>query len=212
MFTGVDFKKAIKFWEQGREVLVLDRASKSASGSGYDTFDFSQLFENVEFLADVPAVETPEFGPTVSEMEEPTSKGEKGESTPPSEKPEGSRIVLPAGKTNKDIALELAGQGLSASEIAKQTGMKYNTVYYYLNPGKCGKKADVSKLVPGHNSDRHLCKTCRYRNAAKSPKNGCDYAAIVRHSRGCEVEDCDKYEKGSPVSKRKQAGFYGNNK
>ncbi|MGC4018925.1 MAG: hypothetical protein QM793_06680 [Muricomes sp.] len=197
MFTGVDFKKAVKYWEQGREVIVLDRASKSVSGSGYDTFDFAQLFENVEFLADVPAVEHP-----ILEQESDITKPEDTEEvTPPPEKPE-EKVIFPAGKTNKEIALDLAGQGLTATEIARHTGMKYGTVYYYLNQDK------KPAVASGHNSDRHLCKSCKYRSSEQSKKHGCDYIDVVGHSRGCEVEECSVYEKGNPVSKRKRAGFY----
>ena len=67
MLTGVDFRQAIKFWSQGREVIVIDRSSLHASG-GYDNFPFEDLFRNVELLADVPAVEDPEFRKAVADM------------------------------------------------------------------------------------------------------------------------------------------------
>ena len=67
MFTGVSFEQAIDYWKKGREVIVLDRHSQNASG-GYDNFPFEELFRNVELLADVPAVENPEFKQTVAEM------------------------------------------------------------------------------------------------------------------------------------------------
>ena len=86
MLTGVNFQQAIKYWTQGREVIVIDRSSTNASG-GYDNFPFKDLFQNLELLADVPAVENPEFKQAVSDMvqsgltqEEPS--GEKS-STPP---------------------------------------------------------------------------------------------------------------------------------
>ena len=67
MLTGVDFRQAIKYWTQGREVIVIDRSSLHASG-GYDNFPFEDLFRNVELLADVPAVEDPEFRKAVADM------------------------------------------------------------------------------------------------------------------------------------------------
>lgn len=67
MLTGVDFRQAIKYWTQGREVIVIDRSSLHASG-GYDNFPFEDLFRNVELLADVPAVEDPEFRQAVEDM------------------------------------------------------------------------------------------------------------------------------------------------
>jgi len=94
---------------------------------------------------------------------------------------------------------------MTASEIARNTGIKYNTVYFHLNPDKCAKKkkkqeaAERPAVVPGWNTDRHACNTCRYRTkTVHARQNGmkCNYIEQVGHSRGCEVEDCDKYEKG----------------
>lgn len=51
----------------------------------------------------------------------------------------------------------------------------------------------------GWNADRHGCRTCKYRARpwnAERTNGGCDYILIVGKSRGCEVEDCDKYIKG----------------
>ena len=67
MFTGVSFEQAIEYWKKGREVIVLDRHSQNASG-GYDNFPFEELFRNVELLADVPAVENPDFSQAVAAM------------------------------------------------------------------------------------------------------------------------------------------------
>lgn len=112
---------------------------------------------------------------------------------------------LPAGKETKEIILELAAQGMSAPEIARKTGIKYNTVYFHLNPDKCAKKPQKKEtverpaVIPGWNEDRHACKTCRYRTTKVMEKNNsmkCNYISLAKHSRGCAVEDCDKYEKG----------------
>lgn len=67
MFTGVDFDKAIECWRKGREVIVLDRTVKSPSG-GYETYSFDELFRNLELLADVPAVENPDFSRAIADM------------------------------------------------------------------------------------------------------------------------------------------------
>lgn len=82
MLTGVDFRQAIKYWTQGREVIVIDRSSLHASG-GYDNFPFEDLFRNVELLADVPAVEDPEFRKEVEDMIQ-ESDSEDTETPPPS--------------------------------------------------------------------------------------------------------------------------------
>ena len=76
MFTGVNFEQAIDYWKKGREVIVLDRNSQNVSG-GYDNFPFEELFRNVELLADVPAVENPEFKQAVAEMVQSGQKQEE---------------------------------------------------------------------------------------------------------------------------------------
>ena len=42
------------------------------------------------------------------------------------------------------------------------------------------------------------CKTCQYR-AAESSSNGCDYYLITGKTRGCSVENCDKYIEGDKI-------------
>ena len=71
MFTGIDFEKAINYYRNGKEVIVLDRASVGKNGkSGYDTFSFEELFKDFDFLVDVPAVVNPDFEQAVQEMTE----------------------------------------------------------------------------------------------------------------------------------------------
>ena len=111
------------------------------------------------------------------------------------------------GNGNQEKARKLAEQGMSASEIAAELGIKYNTVYYYLHPEKrSGKKNAVQtkkKLVagvkaetvgkPGWNQDRHACQSCQYRS---SGQKGCDYYLLTDKERGCDPADCDKYVRG----------------
>lgn len=211
MFTGVSLDQALRHWKNGKEVIVLDRTIKSPSG-GYETYSLDKLFENLELLVDVPAVENPEFRQAVKDMvqsdpkqEEPS--GEENVTPPPSERPEVSEM-LPArkGNGNQERARELAAQGMSASQIAAELGLKYNTVYYYLHPEKCSKRKKSAKPAkpvpavkksaigkPGWNKDRHACKSCRYR--AGGAKSGCDYYVITDIERGCDPADCDKYER-----------------
>ena len=118
--------------------------------------------------------------------------------------------MLPAGKSKKEIVLELAEQGLTAPEIAKRTGIKYNTVYFYMNPEKCKKKSGKQEKEnhdPGWNKDRHACKTCQYRAAQADKVNagiGCMYSLIEKRSRGCDVEDCAVYVRGKRISVKKR--------
>ena len=214
MFTGVSFEQAIDYWKKGREVIVLDRHSQNPSG-GYDNFPFEELFRNVELLADVPAVENPEFKQVVTEMVQSGQKqeepAEEKNGTPPPTGPEVSEM-LPAGKTKKEIALQLAEQGMKAPEIAKKIDAKYSTVYNWLNPDKCRSKKKTEEISvnyknpnarPGWNADRGKCKTCRYR-ARADKGGGCDYIEIAGHSRGCAVEDCDRYVKGAIMKKERK--------
>ena len=72
MFTGVNFEKAIDYYKKGKEVIVLDRNSLGKNGeAGYDTFPFSELGTNLDFLVDVPAVPNQEFEQAVQDMVEP---------------------------------------------------------------------------------------------------------------------------------------------
>ena len=221
MFTGVDFDKAIECWRKGREVIVLDRTVKSPSG-GYETYSFDELFRNLELLADVPAVENPDFSQAVAAMvhgsgQKPEEPTEQESNTPPPTGPEVSD-PLPAetGKTKKETALELAAQGMNAGQIARQIGAKYSTVYHWLNPEKCRPKSKKQEIPvdyknpdakPGWNADREKCKTCRYRQRKRNEiTGGCDYISIAGHSRGCAVEDCDRHVAGDRMEQKKKDG------
>lgn len=81
MLTGVNFEQAIDYWKKGREVIVIDRNSKTESG-GYDNFPFEELFRNVELLADVPAVENPGFKQVIEEMAQNGSSHDHGKDEP----------------------------------------------------------------------------------------------------------------------------------
>lgn len=127
--------------------------------------------------------------------------------------------MLPDGKTKKEIALQLAERGMKAPEIAKKIDAKYSTVYNWLNPDKCRpkRKKKTEEIPvdyknpdarPGWNADRKKCKTCRYRqahyNSTDKNKGNCNYIEIAGHSRGCTVEDCDRYVKGAIIRKERK--------
>lgn len=218
MFTGVSLDQALRYWKNGKEVIVLDRTVKSPAG-GYETYSLDELFKNIELLADVPAVENPKFKQAVADMIQSDPKredpSEEKRSTPPTG-PEVSEM-LPAGKTKKEIALQLAEQGMKAPEIAKKIDAKYSTVYNWLNPDKCRLKKKTDEISvdyknpdarPGWNADRRKCKTCQYRQAHNNPtdlnKGNCNYIEIAGHSRGCDVADCDRYVKGAIMKKERK--------
>lgn len=125
--------------------------------------------------------------------------------------------TLPIGKTKKEIIYEFTAKGMTAPEIAQQTGINYNSVYYYMNPEKYRPKKKAimipvdyknSDARPGWNADRKKCKTCRYRqahyNSTDKNKGNCNYIEIAGHSRGCAVEDCDRYVKGAIMKKERK--------
>lgn len=223
MFIGVDFQRAINYWNQGREVIVLDRTSRTPAG-GYETYFFDELFRNLDFLVDVPAVGDPEVQQAVTDRvngydqtgSSAVTEGDGNEIPPHPPTRPGVDERPPAGKTKKELALELAEAGLNASQIAKQLGAKYGTVYSWLNPKKCRPNPKNSEIPedyinpdarPGWNVDRKKCQSCVYRQSTWDKKIGrgsCNYLEITGHSRVCAVENCDRYVKGPRIEKPKK--------
>lgn len=121
-------------------------------------------------------------------------------------------------KEKQKLISELAAKGMTVSEIAQQTRINYKSVYYYMNREKYKpKKKKVEEIPvdyknpdarPGWNADRKKCKSCRYRqahyNSTDKNKGNCNYIEIAGHSRGCTVEDCDRYVKGKTMKKERK--------
>ena len=91
--------------------------------------------------------------------------------------------------------------GVESKEIAEMTGIGLNTIYQYRSEISRMKKMVRYTAEKGHNKNRELCKTCIYRGRDFGV-NRCDYIEISKRSRGCAVEDCDKYVKGPRPTKR----------
>ena len=104
---------------------------------------------------------------------------------------EEETIDLPADniEDKKEKIRKLVEEGYTNREIADRTGIPFGTVGYHV--ARFRKK---EKEPAVDNSDRHLCKTCKFRSN-RPTVNGCDYAGLMKHSRGCKVEECTKYEK-----------------
>lgn len=213
MFTGIDFEKAIDYYRNGKEVIVLDRASVGKNGkSGYDTFPFEDIFKDLDFLVDVPAVANQDFEQAVHDMTEDAridpdeviqaAHGTQEGITPPPEKPEErmeeETIDLPADNIDekKERIRKLVEEGYTNREIADRTGIPFGTVGYHAARFRKKEKKSVVD-----NSDRHLCKTCKFRSN-RPTVNSCDYADLMKHSRGCKIEECTKYEKGARLKKK----------
>lgn len=105
---------------------------------------------------------------------------------------EEETIDLPADniEDKKEKIRKLVEEGYTNREIADQTGIPFGTVGYHAARFRKKEKEPVD------NSDRHLCKTCKFRSN-RPTVNSCDYAGLMNHSRGCKVEECTKYEKGA---------------
>lgn len=118
---------------------------------------------------------------------------------PPLQKPEDrmeeKEVDLPADNIDekKEKIRKLVEEGYTNREIADQTGIPFGTVGYHAERFR---KKEKEPTVD--NSDRHLCKSCKFRSN-RPEVNNCDYVAITKHSRGCKVEECTKYEKGNRV-------------
>lgn len=103
-------------------------------------------------------------------------------------------------KNRAEIVRKLAAQGMNSSQIARETGISPGSVYYYMHPEK-RRRPEIPMdyrnpdAAPGWNADRKKCRSCRYR-ARPEQVNGCDYIEHAKHSRGCAVEDCDRYVRG----------------
>lgn len=227
MFTGVTFNQAMKYYLQGKEVIVLDRNSVRSNGKGYDTFPFEELFKNIDLLADVPAVENPEFKEAVRKMTDGSSpQTEETKETPQQKSQEHSTEPKDCGggnteppkrakKTKKSIILELTEQGMTAKEIVEITGFEIQTVHQTRYLAKRNAKETQAETPKGQqtiedNSDRHLCKICAYRGSAfqgksanSSSATGCEYAIIKGHPRGCSADNCNVFEKGNPKKSKK---------
>lgn len=212
MFTGVNFKKAIDYYKKGKEVIVLDRNSLGKNEkSGYDTFSFSELGKNLDFLVDVPAVPNPEFEQAVQDMVEPDQNendAEGDEQLPPPDQPEKKlekETVAAPGKMSREekskIIRPLIKKGLKNKEIAERTGIPLGTVNGLSGPIRKELKNPVKAemIKSGDNSDRHKCRTCQYRH---SDAGGCDYCIHTGKERGCDVEVCDKAVAGARLTKK----------
>lgn len=125
-----------------------------------------------------------------------------------------SRDITIDRSEKQKLIIELTAKGMTVSEIAQYTGINYKSVYYYMNREKYKPKKKAAAIPvdyknpdarPGWNADRKKCKSCRYRQDWNNPstKGNCNYIELVHHSRGCAVEDCNRYLKGPRIRRTK---------
>lgn len=68
-----------------------------------------------------------------------------------------------------------------------------------------------------HKTSKSYCKKCKYNGGIHMGCMVCDYYLVTKNRRGCNVGECDKFEKGKPnrdsssilISPRSKEIYYG---
>lgn len=181
-----EFEAAVQDMMKGSEMIVSNE-------SDTDPEPIESKKDESDSMQDEDGEENQLPPPTVPELEKeevvPANNSKKKEYDP-----EVLRRYVIDGKSNKEIA-----------ELMKvSVGTIKNWVYENGLTGfrtRGGGRKEPQR-GDGDNSDRHLCRSCRYRDGLATARGGCNYLAIVGHSRGCNVENCNVYEKGKKVTKK----------
>lgn len=134
-------------------------------------------------------------GKTVSEISE-----EVGitESTVRYHLSNANRVYNFPKSNKKSYILALKEQGKTMQEVQKITGYNLEAIRYYYRG--YGERSRQSSNIDGPNADRHLCRTCKYRDVKGKSSTWCDYywRTGVERRTICEVENCTVYERGTP--------------
>lgn len=218
MLQEMKLEDALKKFLQGREVLVMYNESLEPEKPTYTVESIREALKGMRFLAEVPAVENQDFKQAVKEMVE-IGTDTKEEHQKAAIQPELVRLThketpaspemihrenaaeppknaakkqyaVRAGKLDgqEEKIIQMLGEGKSQREIAEAFNVNQTTVCNWIRKHK-------------------KCQTCKYRD--KDPKKGnCDYVGKTGHSRGCSVYNCEKYEKGDPVTRKKALSLY----
>ena len=188
MLVEKNLKEALEYYIKGKPVTAL-WIGEDGNMKAMPLSDILNQPEN-HFLVDVPAVVNPDFEQAVQDMAEadqvdPDDIIQVAHETqegiiPPPEKPEErmeeEKIDLPADniEDKKEKIWKLVEKGYTNREIADRTGISFGTVGYHA--ARFRKK---EKEPAVDNSDRHLCKTCKFRSN-RPTVNSCDYAGTIQ--------------------------------
>ena len=164
-----------------------------------------------------PAEEDVNEEPAESEADEPESAndedGEENQLPPPSAPELEKEEIVPAKNSKKkeydpEVLRKYVLDGKSNKEIAEMMKVSVGTIKNWVYENGLtgfrmrGGKRKEPQHVDGNNSDRHLCRSCRYRDGLATARGGCNYLSIAGHSRGCSVDNCNVYKKGKKVTKK----------
>lgn len=101
----------------------------------------------------------------------------------------------------KEVIQQLK-DGKSRSTIAEKYNVRRQTVDYWI------KKRNI--ILPEKQatapSGKKRCSSCQYRQL-DSKLGNCAYIFITGRSKRCKADNCDKYVKGKPLSKRRAKIF-----
>lgn len=198
MLVEKSVKEALADYLEGRKVIIISELEEGSIA--LTRLEEILPLSGRRWLVDVP-VDVPVMPNPAGFCEAPADSAKDGSGH--TEKPMQQNL-LRKGKTKCEIISELKEQGLTMREIADKTGFTYATVYYHYNGQKkktVASESEEEKAEPGHNADRHLCKTCQYRTGLYGKSRGgmnCNYIGVEGHSRGCKVEECNVYKPRVP--------------
>lgn len=99
----------------------------------------------------------------------------------------------PRRYNKKDLEFSVRS-GATLEQIAKKYNVSNKTIKRWLK--ECGIYFENVLEIKCINSDRHLCKTCKYHMKDKHLKSHgarCNYIGVTGESRKCDVCICDKY-------------------
>lgn len=186
-----EFEAAVQDMVKGSEIIMLNEANTDPEPIESKTDESDSMQDEDEEEKQLPPPTAPEL-----EKEEivPAKNSKKKEYDP-----EVLRKYVLDGKSNKEIA--------ELMEVS--VGTIKNWVYENGLTGfrtRGGGRKEPQR-GDGDNSDWHLCRSCRYRDGLATARGGCNYLAIVGHSRGCNVENCNVYERGKKVTKKEAMRF-----
>lgn len=99
----------------------------------------------------------------------------------------------PRRYNKKDLEFSVRS-GATLEQIAKKYNVSNKTIKRWLK--ECEIYFENVSEIKCINSDRHLCKTCKYHMKDKHLKSHgarCNYIGVTGESRKCDVCICDKY-------------------